>query len=235
MKKIIFSTLCILFSINLFSTNDSEKLKIVVKKDSLINETRLKSDTERKITQNDAIDYKTVVEVNDKKTNVFEFIFPSLIAILISLIAFIGNLIVIRKQIESSKSLIDKQIQTAKETADLTFRQNVLSSNRRDWIENLRNKVCLLGSEMLVLALSKEKGIKDFGKILELTAYTELMLNPNDKRDNELIIELQEIPQLILHYPDDTTAEDLGKYRRKILDLTKVILKSEWERVKKGE
>ncbi|MBN2572704.1 MAG: hypothetical protein JXA68_11290 [Ignavibacteriales bacterium] len=205
---------------------------------------------------------------SENKDSIFQYIFPSLIALIVGLFALFGTIysgkrqqissekqlkeqlkqsqITVQKQIQSSKETINAQIASAKEiaesqlktaydTAQLTFRQNVLSSNRKDWIEKLRNNISVLSAKMLIVAFKKNKVNSDYEDIIHLVGYIELMLNANDPRDKELVVILLSLPEKIINYPVKTTAEDLGNIRRELLAKSKSILKSEWERVKKGE
>jgi hypothetical protein len=165
------------------------------------------------------------IEINDNTETIFKSILPSLIAIVVAIIGFTGSLIAIK----SSKNLITKQIQSAKEIAELNFRQQVLSTNRKDWIENLRNKVSALSAKMLVTDF-KENEVEEFEGMKELIANIELMLNPQDNRDLELITLLTKLPEII-----DSKGDEISISRRQLLDITKSILKSEWEKIEKGE
>jgi hypothetical protein len=158
------------------------------------------------------------------------FILPSVIAIIVALIAFAGSLITIK----ASKIIIEKQIESAKQTAELTFRQNVLSANRQEWIENLRSKISSLASKMILLTPKDDFAHEKFREVFELAFYIELMLNTNDERDKKLANLLMELIEIPLIHKEDSGAQ-IGKIQREIIDQTKIILKSEWERVKKGE
>jgi len=229
--------------------NNSTGLNKTLNIEKTSDKTKLESEINRLILlQKDTIKLKTKIEFANDKRNIFDYLLPSLIALVVALIAFSGSLYTMKRQIESSKDTLalqikasketmDQQIESAKYTAELGFRQNVLSSNRVDWIENVRKKVSLLSSKMLILSNIQDaaKQVEEMEQIMEICAYVELMLNPNDDRDNDFIKLLKELPIIIIESNDKEKGIQIGKIRRDIIDLTKVILKTEWERVKKGE
>lgn len=162
------------------------------------------------------------------------FILPSVIAIIVALIAFYGSKLTMKKQIESSERSIEKQIESMKFISELSFRQNVLSASRKEWIEDLRCKVSRLTSRMTLLSTNDELAREKFEEVFELAHYIELMLNTNNARDKKLADLLMELIKIPLMHKEDSGAQ-IGKIQREIIDQTKIILKSEWERVKKGE
>jgi len=183
---------------------------------------------------NDTINHKAEILIHEELKSVFDYLLPSIIAILVALIAFMASFLSIKRQIQSSQYIIDQQIQSAKETADLNFRQNVLSSNRKEWIENLRVKISQLTTRMVFIDSEDEDVIKKFEVIVEIATYVELMLNAIDPRDKLLIDLLRKVLDIAPNDDKDSIAI-LSDVRMEILDQTRLILKSEWERVKKGE
>lgn len=208
----------------------------------------------------------TVLVKGENNKTIFEFIFPSIIALVVGLFALIGTIYTgekqrtssekqlekqleqsqktVQAQIQSTKETINLQIQSAKEisesqiktaydTAELSFRQNVLSSNRKEWIEKLRIQISELSSKMLIASV--KPNFENYEEILQLTGYIELMLNVKDSRDSALLDIINSIPKLIADYSPGTSNKSLLNKRNELLEATKIILKSEWERVKKGE
>ena len=98
-------------------------------------------------------------------------------------------------------------------------RANMLADKRQAWIEGLRNDV----SE-LVGYIHKREGYQD--KIYQLGSRIELRLNPSEEAHNKLLVHLNIInPVTNFSINDD--------YINQILNLTKFILKEEWDRIKK--
>ena len=218
-------------------------------KDTISNKAISESDINRLIhLQSDTINLRTKVEFADNKRNIIDYIFPSIIAIVVAFIAFwssksnmnkqlASSIRTLDQQIKASKESIDKQIENAKYTAELMFRQNVLSSNRVNWIENLRTKASLLSSKMLMLSTIDDPLMhpKEIEQLMEHCSYIELMLNPNDPRDNDLINLTKALPILVKQSFDKTKDIKIGKLRQDFLERVGEVLKTEWERVKKGE
>lgn len=252
----------------------------IYKKDSIIdiqnkalNEKKLeievlKKELGQKVNTNNLNHSGTItIDSNDSKT-FFEYLFPSLIALIVGLFALFGTIYTGRRQrlsseiqlknqlthsqelvekqiksaketleaqVESAKKISDSQILTASKTAELNFRQNVLSSNRRDWIEKLRLIISELSAKIIICSIKEEKDVVEISGIFQLIITIELMLNPNDPRDNELVNKLKEIQTEILKKKADIKFGELGGMNKEAINITKKILKDEWERVKKGE
>ena len=184
---------------------------------------------------------RVIVESNNDN-NTFEKIFPSLIAVLISIIAIIGNYLISNRQlinsqkqfeiqIVSSEKTLKEQIDASKHSSDLIFRQNVLSVNRQNWINDFRDVISEISASIILVATQNYPSEK-VGRILTLLTKIELMLNPNDPRDKDLISKVRNYKSLFLS-PDNL--DNVIVKLEEIISLSKVILKSEWERVKKGE
>jgi hypothetical protein len=223
-------------------------------------ETQIEKDTTTsclKISSSRLIHEGEITLKNSNNRTVFEFLFPSIIALIVALIAFGGskyNLnkqlkesrIQLQKQLEStqetikmqiaaSREIMELQIKNNKENAELDFRQNVLSANRQEWIDKLRHSISRLSSRMLVVGTNKPKGLDEYEEIMEIVSRVELMLNVNDPKDSHLIEILRVLPGQIYNYSKGDKKIEINKIRREIIDSTKIILKTEWERVKKGE
>jgi len=176
---------------------------------------------------------------------VLEKILPSLIALIIGILTVFVTLYTnrrqreasnstIQKQIDSNKETITKQIETSKEAAQLQFRQNVLSKNRQEWINTLRDLVSKLHSKLLIHSIKKGITAETLREIYELVTKTQLMLN--DKDNQSLIIVLNDIKKVIVkgQLGNDVT-DEVAKLSNALMETTRTILKTEWERVKKGE
>jgi len=115
----------------------------------------------------------------------FEFIFPSIIALAVGFIAYFATITSVKRQIESSQKI-----------AELDFKKSVLSNNRQLWINELRNVISDLISTYDAFAILPEKSlIKDYEKLLNLISKAELMLNP--RKDIEFIESLNELKKTI--------------------------------------
>jgi len=183
----------------------------------------------------DTLNHKAEIDIKQTSKIWLDYIFPSILAFIVAIFTSLIGWRANNKQIKSSRESIKEQIQSAKEIAELDFRKQVLSANRVKWIEDLRNKVSLLISTMIMIDPSNDNSLSKLELIIELSTSILLMLNPNDPRDSEFIGLMNDLPVLILKYPKDTTPKDIGEMRKKIINISKQILKSEWQKVKEGK
>ena len=171
-----------------------------------------------------------------------EFALPSLIALIVGLMPFIATLIasnkqkiVAEKQINASKETIKEQIDSSFKIAEMDFRKNVLSDNRQKWINELRNVI----SEFISIYDShifKPGAIttKEYERLLFLITKTEFMLNPG--KDMDYINSITDLrDSIILLIKEEITKEEVKSLIEIVKSQTKLTLKTEWERVKKGE
>ena len=132
-----------------------------------------------------------------------------------------------------------------------------VSSKRQVWIDELRRDV----AEALALAsrieelrrpspeLSREEQMDVFDRrmeaelrAIELLMRIKLRLNPNEQEHNDLLAAFQELGRAA---PDPQPGEtdearrrlqaEFGAARDNLLEITQKILKSEWNRVRRGE
>ncbi len=140
----------------------------------------------------------------------------------------------LEKQINSAKQIADKQIDSSDATAELNFRQNVLSVNRQNWINTLRDIMSEAISLFDYCALTKSVSIDDYKKINSYLMKAELMVNP--EKDKNFIESLQKLSSgLLLVTIKKKEYKELTPDKEEVIKLTKQTLKTEWERVKKGE
>jgi len=188
--------------------------------------------------------FKHAGEITIKSNNesIFEFLFPSIIALIVGLMAYTATILsakkqrtIIEKQIESNRETIKDQISTSLRIAELDFRKTVLSSNRQAWINELRDLVSDLISlfDSISLRVNSVQH-SDYQKILFLITKIELMLNP--EKDSEFIKSVLNLQKALIDLKlEKITYKEALEELRTVKEMTKVTLKTEWERVKKGE
>lgn len=155
-------------------------------------------------------------------------ILPWLIALLIGLISAIVNWKVSQRQIKNSKEIVKVEINASN-----------IANKRQDWINTLRDYI----SELISLRLSLTYKIKDekfgdvkfyelpeFIKLLTIVTKIDLLLN---LKEPDSLFLIQNIRKFTMVTNNDFT--ELGFDTSIILDITKKILKNEWERIKKPE
>jgi hypothetical protein len=119
------------------------------------------------------------------------------------------------------------------------------SEIRQQWIDNVRNSISdyLAKIEHYSVIISAYKDDKEKLKtivqdpvqqeIYSLINKIVLLLNPNEKPSKDLINNISKYTKSVFgEHEGDLTQEQL---KQNILDVTKLILKTEWERVKKGK
>ena len=123
---------------------------------------------------------------------------------------------------------------TSKENNQIDFNKSVLSVNRQAWINDLRETVSKILSKSLTYGVTMEM---DYFKIEELNFLinkVEFMLNPI--KDQEFIRKLKELESGLYEVMNgDRELETLRSLFESVKEFTKITLKTEWERVKKGE
>lgn len=235
MKKLIIILLS-LFTLNNFGyTQDSSRVSIleykIVKQEIIIDS--LKNLIEQKTADNKELESVSLKPL-ESSMSALEFVFPSIIALLVALIAYFSTVRTGRKQRESSERILIKQINSGKANAELTFRQNVLSTNRQVWINNLRSIISKSISSIEFIAVKDDITAEDYRNISELLLEAELMVNP--EKDKDFIDALNELKNMLMHVlSKEKVMGDLVKCKGDVLLITKKTLKTEWERVKKGE
>jgi methyl-accepting chemotaxis protein len=164
---------------------------------------------------------------------------PWIAALIIGILSVLITILTNRSQ----KQVLLRQIESAKEIARLDFSKTVISGNRQEWINKLRDNLSeyLARTETYSIALLnptnnaqrlQELANDNLADILKLEVRIVLMLNSNEEDSKELIKFLGIYTQCIFGQAITQPADVL---KQRIIDITKKILKTEWERVKKGE
>ena len=121
------------------------------------------------------------------------------------------------------------------------IRATVVSSNRQNWINDLRERISefiTLAHTIIIkrqtMAQTEEPLTHDYHSIYRLSNIIELMLNP---KENEHTILLKLILGTLAATSAnlETASPVIIKNTEQILVLSKQILKKEWEKVKKGK
>lgn len=140
----------------------------------------------------------------------------------------------IERQIESATTIALKQIENASMTSQLDFNKTVLSGNRQAWINELRELTSRIVTKTMIYSVKMDVGYEKVEELLYLLAKTELMLN--DAKDQEFIVALKDLRSCYLAiFAGQMDFPELSPRNEKVKMLTKITLKTEWERVKKGE
>jgi hypothetical protein len=168
---------------------------------------------------------------------------PWIVALLIGVISVVITIVIGKNQIKSSERTLNRQIETSKEIAKLDFNKIVISGNRQEWINRLRDNLSeyLAKTETYSIALLNPSNTAErlqelinerLSDILALEVKIVLMLNSTEEDSKQLIKFLGIYTKCIF---GEAITQPVEVLKQNIIDITKQILKTEWERVKKGE
>ena len=154
-----------------------------------------------------------------------------------ALLAVAASVYIMRTQILSSKEIAITQISQAREQADKQIASTVLSANRQNWINDLRdtiaNFVVSVHHLNSIKLISREQ--RSTNEIIIATnncwlhlSRIRLLINPNENLHIQLL-------NLSNAFFDSITqeGEDHKPMEASLIICAQKVLKSEWERVKK--
>ncbi|WP_299221231.1 hypothetical protein [uncultured Aquimarina sp.] len=128
-------------------------------------------------------------------------------------------------------------IKISQKSSELDRRRSVLSINRQEWINTLRDLISRLLIDIEILhalpkTLWEEKEHEGYRNVQELINKLELLLNPEEKKTEKLINSLDNYIKSVDNDSGIITQPE-ENLRAQIISVTQKILKEEWERVKK--
>jgi hypothetical protein len=146
------------------------------------------------------------------------------------------------KQMAASANIASKQIEASTDLARKQITATLVSANRQNWINVLRDSIAGFLAAHSEYSRHFETGsfnqVASAEKAWFLSAKIGLMLNPLEEDHDKLITLLEcAFGELGKHKGDDMNVRIklVLNQREEIIRLSQRILKSEWERVKKGE
>ena len=188
--------------------------------------------------------------------------FNKLVLAIVALVAlFLGPLmqwLIAKKQVQMQAAITKQQIETQSRIATRQIADNI-SSKRQNWIDELRKdaaefltvvgRIQELKRPRVKQMVDREEIADDFKERLtaemrakELGTRIRLRLNPNEKEHNLLVQLIGEMAekgyQLNRQYSsaeEEQMAFAFNKASNAVLEHLQIILKHEWERVKKGD
>jgi len=139
------------------------------------------------------------------------------------------------RQIEAAADNISKQIEATRDAAKIQAQASAVSNNRQAWINDLRNEVTaflaeaelrsIVDDEMRVSEKREDEQLRIARMFRHHIYKVKLLINPTEGESVELVRMMTAI------FEDGLTAES----RDEIVAHTQGILKTEWERVKRGD
>lgn len=124
------------------------------------------------------------------------------------------------------------------------IKSSVVSANRQEWINRLRNEIASFVQEVKHVpsaysadAITVEQAIEKHGEITLKEQVVKLLLNPNEKDHQELLALMSTASKKALNAINTKRglSNILDEATEPVIQQTQKILKAEWERVKRGD
>ena len=121
------------------------------------------------------------------------------------------------------------------------IRASVVSNNRQQWINQLRDTIAdLLAKQQMARTLnsnfhSDERSLPRIEDVTRLGYKIQLLINPNESDHATLADSIAKIINSMNMQNEQHSAFDIAKHAEQVLTLSQGILKREWERVKRGD
>jgi len=175
----------------------------------------------------------------------WQYNMPWIGAIIIGILTLITNIIIsrqsrisntnsLKQQLDHAKEIALAQLETSKQNMKMDFNKTVLSGNRQVWINDLRELMTKILTRTESIALKQKISDQEFEEIRILITKAELMLNAT--KDEEFISSLKALElccyEIVSNKKEPRT---LNPNIKLVKGFTLTTLKTEWERVKKGE
>jgi hypothetical protein len=236
MKYIIALYFIIISSTAFYGKNNT---KIITQSDTIKPIEKAEDQPERencKIIQLPNETLNVLVENKTEKKSSFDIQknMPWIGAILIGILTVLANYIINIQIRKTNTESIDKQLINAREINQKDFNKTVLSGNRQAWINDLRDIISKVLSKILSLSLKGKITHDELQELIYLITKAELMLNP--EKDKLFIKSLKELELCFIDIQrEKKTFSDIEQFTSSVKKFTKRTLKTEWERVKRGE
>ena len=143
------------------------------------------------------------------------------------------------KQTSVQMGMVEQQAEEARKR----FSAEVLSKNRQEWINTLRNSIAEYLSYIhtwsaFAYLASKDNKVDHVEKLILLSHQIQLLINPSEEKHQRLVQEMSKIFNEFVRFYDEESSGDENKMREitnEIVKLSQAIFKEEWERVKSGK
>ncbi|MCH8068539.1 MAG: hypothetical protein IID16_04610 [Candidatus Marinimicrobia bacterium] len=139
-------------------------------------------------------------------------------------------------QLATSKGQINTQLITSRQQ----IHASVLSQNRQDWINNLRDQLSefiAVVSTITTMSKSEEfkvkRGVDPFLQIVLLQSKISLLVNPTEEDHSKLLKLIKKAVGIATKPAEEKDSSELINTINEIISLSQNILKREWVRVKK--
>ena len=141
--------------------------------------------------------------------------------------------------LRSQLTAISQQISTQTVIAERTIKSQVISANRQQWINTLRDTISEFVSLVWMFSaalVTTEKPFPEFQRLTQVRTKISLLLNPTEEDHKQLEDLLSKsIQQIAEEVKKGKVGEGFFDLRDQITVISQKILKREWERVKSIE
>lgn len=133
-------------------------------------------------------------------------------------------------QVKSAEAIAKSQLENAKEITIAEIKANLVAASRKEWIENLRLRI----AELFKLTNKIHGGVgvnrADFDELWRISVYIELLLNPEEESHLEFLLKQSKFVNFC--HNNDTDIEKWVDLKRDYIAAAKIVLKTEWNKVK---
>jgi len=141
-----------------------------------------------------------------------------------------------------SLHIAKRQFRVSLDIAKQQFSASVLSVNRQEWINTLRDEIAELVTEISRFHYAKHllepgsmEGYEWLNEIGKRGAKIQLLINPGEEDHRELVERITKLLLLAGKPKEEGMPSKLSDLSTEIISKSQEILKREWERVKLGE
>lgn len=123
------------------------------------------------------------------------------------------------------------------------FSATVLSANRQEWINTLRDTIAEFQSSVVMVSTdtfykhdkpSAQDYLKKIERVSFLRAKTTLLINPSED-DHKKLVEIVDRAFTVGLSRKPDTPDEMGNLQKSLVTVAQAILKREWNRVKEGK
>jgi len=141
-----------------------------------------------------------------------------------------------------SLHIAKRQFLVSLDIAKRQFNASVLSVNRQEWINTLRDQIAdqladiaRFPHEKSLLHQNPAEYYERVHKMSRCTTKIQLLLNPGEEDHRQLADLIRRTVLLLSKLPEEEIGSQLSGLQTEIVSQSQKILKREWERVKQGE
>ena len=203
--------------------------------DSGINEALINTINTRTV---DTLYVKTISKSNVISNNIQNQM-PWIVALLIGVFSLLINIFLARQLRKSNNENLKIQIENNKEISIIEFKATIASTNRQNWINELRDltsQILSLSAEFSLLNDEDKKDVsklnvsKLFEKLIYLKSKIELLLNSEKSDHKTLITKIDNIVSIVLSKEDEEN--QFSDARDEVVNAARKMFDANWKKIK---